>query len=413
MAAYVHRHLRSKFHDLVHLIKLLRVYGLRFRVRAFLMALFVVSSPWIGSTIRGEYNFVVFNQGDDHRVEFINDNSIELEVFLMLFQNLTNEGVLGMHDKGLIVNNDDEDEKLVDYYPSIDFISYVDLEHKHASHDYDFVFTHESVESVDKFLKLDGIMVVQKKGAIKDSESLQKPSNYETLFVKQLELPTTTEMITIIAMKKTRTVGDHDKNKNEVGSNTNIPHRRLMFEQKKAEAIKNIENVVLEPPRTISGKSSIYFKKTRYLPDLMDDSFLEEYPRRVFIDVNGDSTVWFTKNYPTKNKNFEIFKLETTIPETGTKEDVEDDVEGAFVETEITDWLRENVKKDEYVVMRGEAEVVEELIKSKAIGLVDELFLECKYQGIKCQKCRRPYWKCLALYGLLKDAGVAVHQWWG
>ncbi|KAJ0742191.1 hypothetical protein HanPI659440_Chr10g0361361 [Helianthus annuus] len=182
------------------------------------------------------------------------------------------------------------------------------------------------------------------------------------------------------------------------------PHRRLVFEQRKAEAIKSFENVLLEPPRGASGKSKTYTKKTRYLPDLMDDS-LQDYPRLVFIDVNGDAG-WFIENYPTRNKNFEIYQVETTMPETN-------DVDDMYVETEIPDWLRENVKKCEYVVMKAEADVVEELINHKVIDLVDELFMECKYQCMRCKKCKRPYWKCLALYGQLKDLGVAVHQWWG
>ena len=66
------------------------------------------------------------------------------------------------------------------------------------------------------------------------------------------------------------------------------------------------------------------------------------------------------------------------------------------------------------MVMKSEAEVVEEMMRSKAIMLVDELFLECKpQQGNVKKKNRRAYWECLALYGKLRDEGVAVHQWWG
>ena len=67
-----------------------------------------------------------------------------------------------------------------------------------------------------------------------------------------------------------------------------------------------------------------------------------------------------------------------------------------------------------YVVMKSETEVVEEMMRSKAIMLVDELFLECKpQQGNRKRKNGRAYWECLALYGKLRDEGVAVHQWWG
>ncbi|KAK9072125.1 hypothetical protein SSX86_008557 [Deinandra increscens subsp. villosa] len=190
---------------------------------------------------------------------------------------------------------------------------------------------------------------------------------------------------------------------------SSIEHRRLMLEQKKAEAVKNFENVLLEPPRAASGKSKTYSKKTRYLPDLMEDS-LQDYPRLVFIDVNGDAN-WFIKNYPTRNRKFEIYQVETTLPEPTANDPFKQ--EDMFVETEMADWLRENVKKGEYVVMKAEADVVEELVNNKVIDLVDELFMECKYQCMKCVTCKRPYWKCLALYGQLKDLGVPVHQWWG
>ena len=175
-------------------------------------------------------------------------------------------------------------------------------------------------------------------------------------------------------------------------------------EAKKA-ALQNLEDVLLEPPRAASGKSRVYLKRTKYLPDLMGDS-LEGYPRRVFIDVGlpekdgGSGTDWFHKTYPTRNKDFEIYKIET-VAEGGPQ-------------IEMSDWLRKNVREEEYVVMKSETEVVEEMMRSKAIMLVDELFLECKpQQGNVKKKNRRAYWECLALYGKLRDEGVAVHQWWG
>lgn len=52
----------------------------------------------------------------------------------------------------------------------------------------------------------------------------------------------------------------------------------------KKAALKNLEDVLLEPLQAASGKSSRYLKRTRYLPNLMGKC-LEGYPRRVFIDV--------------------------------------------------------------------------------------------------------------------------------
>lgn len=137
---------------------------------------------------------------------------------------------------------------------------------------------------------------------------------------------------------------------------------------------------------------------------------LATYPRRVFIDIGlpekdgGSGTEWFSKNYPTKNKNFEMYKI---IEMVAAAED------SSVAQIGMWDWLRKNVKEEEYVVMKAEAEVVEEIMRSNSMGLVDELFLKCKPKQRNRRRSRRAYWECLALYGKLRDEGVAVHQWWG
>nr|GFB23225.1 hypothetical protein HannXRQ_Chr10g0278221 [Tanacetum cinerariifolium] len=45
---------------------------------------------------------------------------------------------------------------------------------------------------------------------------------------------------------------------------------------------------------------------------------------------------------------------------------VEDETD-IFSKTELTDWLKGNVNKGEYAVMKDEADVVEELINNNAI----------------------------------------------
>ncbi|KAJ8445094.1 hypothetical protein Cgig2_029466 [Carnegiea gigantea] len=147
--------------------------------------------------------------------------------------------------------------------------------------------------------------------------------------------------------------------------------------------------------------------KMAYLRKVNDET------TRVYIDVGGGhgSTRWFEQNYPTRNKDFDIYHIET-VPETEVETSSDDAWEGPPTQMGISDWLWRNVKAEEYVVMKAEAEVVEEMLKSKAIVLVDELFLECKPWG-KGGKSKRAYWECLALYGRLRDVGVVVHQWWG
>ncbi|CAK7347240.1 unnamed protein product [Dovyalis caffra] len=265
---------------------------------------------------------------------------------------------------------------------------------------FDFSFTfddfHTSSEFIDRTLKVGGIAVVQLSN--NPSSAFDKPSNYKIVYLRRFQATN------ILAMRKT---GYEDA--------TLSTQRRLLgydhaTEAKKA-ALENLEDVLLEPPRSASGKSSRYLKKTRYLPDLMGDS-LESYPRRVFIDVGlpekegGSGTGWFAKNYPTRNLDFEMYKIETVTEESSGKKVPQ------VEEVGISDWLKINVKGEEYVVMKAEAEVVEEMVKSKAIRLVDELFLECKPRR-NGNGSKKAYWECLALYGKLRDEGVAVHQWWG
>ncbi|KAK1277237.1 hypothetical protein QJS04_geneDACA019624 [Acorus gramineus] len=173
--------------------------------------------------------------------------------------------------------------------------------------------------------------------------------------------------------------------------------RRLMAVP--TEVLEGLEKALLEPPRTSSSSSKKkYLRRTKYLPDLTGDT-LDGYPRRVFVDVavggkrGRGSAKWFAKNYPRRDRDFVVYEVETE--EKG--------------QVGIAEWMGWNLREEEYVVMKAEAEVVEEIVRGKAIGLVDELFLECKGGGGR----RRVYWECLALYGRLRDQGVAVHQWWG
>ncbi|KAK1303067.1 hypothetical protein QJS10_CPB12g01417 [Acorus calamus] len=175
--------------------------------------------------------------------------------------------------------------------------------------------------------------------------------------------------------------------------------RRLMTVP--TEVLEGLEKALLEPPvRTTSSTKKKYLRRTKYLPDLTGDT-LDGYPRRVFVDVAVGGkrgrgwAKWFVRNYPRRDRDFVVYEVETV----GGEE------KGEVVG--IAEWMGRNLRQEEYVVMKAEAEVVEEIVRGKVIGLVDELFLECKGGG------NRVYWECLALYGRLRDEGVAVHQWWG
>lgn len=378
--------------------------------RALFMAFVIVSLPWL-NTIIGDLTAKLNNGAKVSSVadQIAVDDPINVGILPVLFHDLANEGLLKMGDRALIISNGDDHEAIFkaqaisDY--DMDVVSYSDMERQSLipNQTYDLVFVrdlHAASELIERIIKKDGIVTVQ----LSDNPavSFSKPSNYRIVYLRRFNS-------TIIAMRrliKSQVVPD---------KHSAATRRRLfgLTTEVKKKALNNLEDVLLEPPRAASGKSNSYRKRTRFLPDLIGDS-LESYSRRVFIDVglpdksdasSGDVS-WFRKNYPTKNTKFEMYKIET-VNEEPSREEV--------AQIGLSDWLRKNLKGNEYVVMKAEAEVVEELVRSKAIKLVDELFLECKHRGIKksVKRSRRAYWECLALYGSLRDEGIAVHQWWG
>ena len=154
--------------------------------------------------------------------------------------------------------------------------------------------------------------------------AFHKQSNYKIIYLRRFGSA-------VMAMKKT---GPAERQLS-----------RYAPEVKKV-AFEDLEDVLLEPLRAGSGKSSWYLKRTRYLPDLMGNS-LESYPRRVFIDVGlskkegGSETDWFAKHYPMRNKDFEMYKIETVTKESFDKE---------VLQIGMLDWLRRNMRDDEYGV---------------------------------------------------------------
>ncbi|KAL3504859.1 hypothetical protein ACH5RR_034700 [Cinchona calisaya] len=410
-------HNALKFYDQdLHfvVIRLPSSWVLKLITRALFLALVIVSLPWL-NTIIGDLasnlnatKMINISQAD--QIAFA--DPINVELLPMLFHDLANEGLLKMGDRALILSNHNEDDDQAIFNTqfirdhNMDIMSYSDSNRQSLipNETYDFVFVHNfhaTSELIERTLKKDGIVVVK----LSDNPmfSFSKPSNYKIAYLRRFDDST------IIAMRKMRTHEVMDSTHSTAASTT----RRRLFgltTEVKKKALNNLEDVLLEPPRAASGKSNSYRKRTRFLPDLIGDS-LENYPRRVFIDVGLPDKIndasWFSNNYPTKNTKFEMYKIETIST------DNQDVVPSSRRSSEVaqigmSDWLRKNLKGNEYVVMKAEAEVVEELVRSKAIKLVDELFLECKHRGIKksVKRSRRPYWECLALYGMLRDEGV-------
>ncbi|GMH00242.1 hypothetical protein Nepgr_002081 [Nepenthes gracilis] len=333
--------------------------------QAIILASLIIAFPLLGGDFRqlSLKHSNGFNLKDEYSF-----NGEDLVFMPLLFRDLANEGIIKEGYKALVVgDNDDGSDAL---YSTI--ISATGNAELIARSDTD------RQKFIDRTLKLGGIAAI--KLGHDPSSAFKKALNYKIVYARSFSSA-------FIVMRKMAL------------SQVQSPMQRKLLEftdEEKKKALNRLEYVLLEPPRAASGKSRTYLKRIRYLPDLLNDS-LESYPRRVYIDIGvEDGNRWFDKYYPTRNQDFEKYRIET-VPDTGLE--APESAEG------MSEWLRKTVKEEEYVVMKAEAEVVEELMKSKAILLVDELAV----QG----KSARAYWECLALYGRVRDLGVAVHQWWG
>ncbi|KAK7319465.1 hypothetical protein RJT34_04186 [Clitoria ternatea] len=260
---------------------------------------------------------------------------------------------------------------------------------------YDFVFAHSFEDAVlaDRVLKIKGIVAFPLSiDPSKSNGGFIKRSNYKVVYLRR-------HGSIFFASRKIGSVNDM------VGSSSKRELLQLKT-QAKTSALKGLEDVLLEPPRK-NFENSKKNLKIKYLPELMGDS-LEGYKRRVFVSVglreeNRVAVEWFEHNYPKKSAKFQIHSL-LVAPE-----------DSILPRVDVSTWLPNHVKEEEYVVMKAEAGVVEDMMEKGKIHLVDELFLQCNnewWHTGKRIKSGRAYWECLALYGRLRDEGLAVHQWW-
>ncbi|GMJ12902.1 hypothetical protein like AT1G58120 [Hibiscus trionum] len=389
--------------DALLVIKLPDLRFLLVLSRSLFLATVIITLPCIRSVLEG--------YSASAAVEFRRSSgSISSEYWNLLWRDFANEGLVKKGQKALVLNSaiegvdvdddDDDEEEGGSMFMNNDGINVV-FEPEFSSQSslpnggFDFVFVSGSIDSkfVDRLVKVGGIVAMQLSDEI--STGYQKQSDYRIVYLKKYRS-------TIVALKK---LGP--KNRTLFDSSAKRKLCDMTMEAKKA-ALRGLEDALYEPPR----KGAAYSKKIKFLPDLLGDS-LEHYPRRVFINVGSDDNdndknivmKWFEKNYPKRNQDFEVYGSET----------VSDRID-------VSDWLTKNVGEEDYVVMKAEAGVVEKMIERKVIGLVDELFFECNNQWQdqvkknrkkhRRKKSKRAYWECLALYGRLRDEGVAVHQWW-
>lgn len=361
---------------------------LRVVSRSLFLALFFVAFPFLGSFLKGlvvsGYDAIVVNASTSTFV------SINVEVLNSILHDLGDEGLLKKEDKALIMSPPrgfEGGDSLLNWNSEVDVVMHDE------SYDFAFAPSFEDAVSADRVLKIDGIVAFPLSLDDSSNAGFRKQSNYKVVYLRRYDS-------IFVALRK-------------IGVENNLvdstPRKRLcqFATVAKTTALEGLEDALLEPPRQDSAKSNKNLK-IKYLPELLGDS-LDGYKRRVFVGVglreeNKAAVEWFERNYPKKSTKFEIHSLQVASEEPNVPQ------------TDVSAWLSKHVKADEYVVMKAEADVVEEMMRKKTICLVDELFLQCNnqwWQTGKRKKSGRAYWQCLDLYGRLRDEGVAVHQWWG
>lgn len=381
--------------DAVLIIKLPDSRALRIMSRSLFFAMVLFILPSIGSILRGSFDVI-----DD---SYVNSDGRDFNVLHNLFRDLADEGLVKKGHKGLVLSSENDHlikdlELLNDNVVDLVLDSDMDYKNSIPNETFDFAIAQTEWNSkfIDRVLKIGGIVITQLTND--PLAELKALANYRIVYIRRFDK-------TLVGVRKTgvRNAELNSQKKDIVCGST---------PEAKKVALKGLEDVLLEPPKRALLKS--FSRKMKFLPELLGDS-LENYPRRVFIsDEKNGVTEWFKRSYPANNQDFEIYNLDVEIQES------EQSGDGVAL-VGAAEWLSKNVKEEDYVVMKAEAEVVEEMIKKKAICLVDELFLHCRNQLEEVDNDddeeengsqKRAYWQCLTLYGKLIDEGVAVHQWW-
>ncbi|CAJ2678156.1 uncharacterized protein LOC123912757 [Trifolium pratense] len=371
--------------DAFLIIKVPDARFLRILSQFLFLALVFVVFPFLCSFLKGllvpSFDATVF-------VTASSSVSINVDVLNSILHDLGDEGLLKKEHKALIMSPPvgfQGGASLLNWNSEVDLVM-------HESYDFVFTTSFEDAVSADRVLKINGVVAFPLSVDDSSDAGFRKQSNYKVVYLRRYDS-------IFVALRK---IGLENRLVD------NSPKRRLcqFATVARMNALKGLEDALLEPPRQDSDESNTNLK-INYLPELMGDS-LEGYKRRVFIgvglhDENKAAIEWFERNYPKKGMKFQIHSLQVALEEPDVPQN------------DFSAWLSKHVREDEYVVMKAEANVVEEMMRKKTICLVDELFLQCNnewWQTGKRKNSGRAYWECLALYGRLIDEGVAVHQWW-
>ncbi|KAL8541846.1 hypothetical protein ACS0TY_002915 [Phlomoides rotata] len=352
------------------IIKLPDSRSLRIVSRSLFLAMLLLALPSLASIIRA------FDNQDPYADSGISTD--EFKILLIILRDLLDDGLLKRGHKGFLLGAAIEDDlELLRRNNGIELLTGADLSDHHQVVDYVYAPSFpRGIHLVDGILKQGGLVISPL--GLDPSYDLRMLKNFKIVYLRRFE-------ITVAAMRKM----EEESSNSLENSSANEVYCGITPEKKKA-ALKGLEEVYLEPPnRAAMAKRSSFVK---FLPDLLKES-LDEYPRRVFITDESRALDWFYNNYPVRNQEFEVYDMEVN-------------------DKSVSDLMRKiNLRPEDYVVIKAEAQVVEQMMRNGTMCLVDELFMECRNEEGKMRK-KRAYWQCLALYGRVRVEGIAVHQWW-
>lgn len=390
-----------------------------------------------------------------------------------IFQDVIAEGLLKTGDKALCIGISKEERGIPGILDAVgfgvDMIFEQDFnKHGHVFPDnsFDFEFsvlfdTHSfPAAEIERTLKIGGVALVhfqlQKKIPLPSNTIPQLLPKFKIVYLRRFDSDANgLGLDTVIAFRKVHQAAS-SLLKKVIPRKTN----KCLISDGKRAAMEKLEHILLEQPRASWIESKENLNNIQYLPKILG------YPNKpvnhVYIDVGANTYkssigAWFQLHYPKQSHKFDIFAIEANglfgadylhhpevkfLPYAAwiSNESLTlslSSVHGGQIQQktvssltlpklsrvrglDLADWLMKTVTKEDYVVMKmdvggAEFQLLPKLLNTGAICLIDELFLECHYESPhkKYTKRRRAYWECLSLYGMLREEGVAAHQWWG
>ncbi|XP_031493419.1 uncharacterized protein LOC116259681 [Nymphaea colorata] len=407
---------------------------LRLFARSLFLTFAMLALPWLGHFQYLRTVPAIFPSGQNSGVAAVATEKASPEQLIpAVFQDLLDQGLFKVGEKAVFIGGSSEAAEIRMFIDggAVPPLEFVDVNGKGRGFivdgTVDFAFTANGFNSVlliGPVLRVGGVAALRFSSA---TDSVSVPPNFKIVYLRHFHAPTSN---TVIAIRKMNEGGDGGREAGMAESGNGL----CPTSDAKRRAIRDLEDVLLEPPRESWVDSRGYLKRVKYLPDLMGED-LASFARHVYVEVSRRADgvgEWFMENYPARGRDFDIYVLEGDFDGGRYEPAVTWARKGGatgMVATSFSNWLKRNIREEEYVVVKmevgkgdrwgggGEFEVVREMVRSKAVCLIDELFLVCDHEdegnGNRRGSRSMAYWECLALYGMLREEGVAVHQWWG